>query len=119
MSPSRWHYRVPFFGEEINETAITCDGNRADVMGAELEYVAIVRVLPWLARRHPAPAQPAAQRIQYVCAYLCVLVELIGLIDWLVVYSVFVQVCEFAWYSILVSEWLNASLVSLHAHGSS
>ena len=40
MSPKEWHYRVPFFGQEVNDTAITCDGNSATVMGQELEYAA-------------------------------------------------------------------------------
>jgi hypothetical protein len=37
MSVSTWHYRVPFFGDEINETAITADGDSPEVMGQELE----------------------------------------------------------------------------------
>ena len=38
MSPKKWHYRVPFFGKEINETAIIANGNSAEVMGQELQY---------------------------------------------------------------------------------
>lgn len=41
MSTKEWHYRVPFFGEEINDTAITCDGDSADVMEQELEFVCV------------------------------------------------------------------------------
>ncbi len=39
MSPLRWHYRVPFFGVEVNDSAVTMDGDRPEVMGAELECV--------------------------------------------------------------------------------
>ena len=42
MSPTEWHYRTPFFGEEINDTAITADGDLPDVMGQELEYARVV-----------------------------------------------------------------------------
>ena len=38
MSPEKWHYRVPFFGEEINSTAIVANGNSPEVMGQELQY---------------------------------------------------------------------------------
>jgi hypothetical protein len=38
MSPQEWHYRIPFFGEEINSTAITANGNSPEVMGQELQY---------------------------------------------------------------------------------
>ncbi len=37
LSVAEWHYRVPFFGEEINATAITVDGDSPEVMGQELE----------------------------------------------------------------------------------
>ena len=39
MSPEEWHYRIPFFGEEINSTAITANGNSPEVMGQELQCV--------------------------------------------------------------------------------
>jgi hypothetical protein len=32
--------RLPFFGKEINDTAVVVNGNSADVMGQELEYAA-------------------------------------------------------------------------------
>jgi len=38
MSPKEWHYRLPFFGTEVNETAITVNGNTAETMGKELQY---------------------------------------------------------------------------------
>lgn len=38
MSPKKWHYRVPFFGKEINDTAILANGNTPEVMGQELQY---------------------------------------------------------------------------------
>jgi hypothetical protein len=38
MSPEKWHYRVPFFGKEINSTAIIANGNTPEVMGQELQY---------------------------------------------------------------------------------
>lgn len=34
------HYRVPFFGEEVNDTAIIANGNSPAIMGAELNYAA-------------------------------------------------------------------------------
>jgi hypothetical protein len=33
----RYHYKVPFFGKEINDTAVLVNGNTADIMGQELE----------------------------------------------------------------------------------
>ena len=38
MAPNKWHYRLPFFGTEVNDTAVTVNGNSAEVMGQELEY---------------------------------------------------------------------------------
>ena len=53
MSPKQWHYRVPFFGQEINDTAITCDGNRSDVMAQELEYAASHGINFWSFCNYP------------------------------------------------------------------
>ena len=38
LSPKKWHYRVPFYGTEINDTAVTANGDTQDAMGKELEY---------------------------------------------------------------------------------
>ena len=40
MSAKKWHYRLPFFGKEVNDTAVVVNGNSADIMGQELEYAA-------------------------------------------------------------------------------
>eukprot|EP01050_Picozoa_sp_SAG11_P027498 SAG11_NODE_6991_length_1212_cov_1.488769_1_plen_184_part_00 len=40
LSVDTWHYRVPFFGKEINTTAVTVNGNTPDAMGQELKYAA-------------------------------------------------------------------------------
>ena len=53
MSPQKWHYRLPFFGQELNDTAITCDGNSADVMGQELEYAAAHGINFWSFCNYP------------------------------------------------------------------
>jgi hypothetical protein len=38
LSPKEWHYRVPFFGKEVNDTAIIANGNHPDVMAQELDF---------------------------------------------------------------------------------
>lgn len=38
LSPQKWHYRVPFYGQELNDTAITANGDTQAAMGAELDY---------------------------------------------------------------------------------
>ena len=38
LSPNKWHYRVPFFGKEVNATSIEANGNTPEVMGQELAY---------------------------------------------------------------------------------
>jgi hypothetical protein len=43
LSPAKWHYRLPFFGKEVNDTSIIVDGNTPEIMGKELEYAAQVR----------------------------------------------------------------------------
>lgn len=40
MSLPEWHYRLPFFSEEINATSALVNGNTADIMGQELAYAA-------------------------------------------------------------------------------
>ena len=40
MSPKKWHYRVPFYGKEVNDTAIEANGNTPEAMGHELQYAA-------------------------------------------------------------------------------
>eukprot|EP01046_Picozoa_sp_COSAG06_P072226 COSAG06_NODE_21035_length_772_cov_0.946508_1_plen_215_part_01 len=53
LSVARWHYRVPFFGEELNETAIVANGNSADVMGRELEYASKAGIKFWSFCNYP------------------------------------------------------------------
>jgi hypothetical protein len=53
MSPKKWHYRIPFFGTEVNDTAITCDGNSAEVMGKEIEYAASHGIKFWSFCNYP------------------------------------------------------------------
>jgi hypothetical protein len=40
LSLPKYHSRVPFFGKEINDTAIVANGNTSEVMGQELDYAA-------------------------------------------------------------------------------
>ena len=53
LSVARWHYRVPFFGEELNETAIVANGNSADVMGRELDYASKAGIKFWSFCNYP------------------------------------------------------------------
>jgi hypothetical protein len=53
LSVAEWHYRVPFFGEEINETAIVANGNRAEVMGQELEFASKAGINFWSFCNYP------------------------------------------------------------------
>ena len=47
LSPAKWHYRVPFFGKEVNDTAVIVNGNSPEVMGQELEYAASHGIQFW------------------------------------------------------------------------
>ena len=40
LSVDTWRYRLPFFAKELNDTAVTVNGDTPDVMGQELEYAA-------------------------------------------------------------------------------
>ena len=53
MSPKEWHYRVPFFGAELNDTAIIANGNSAAVMAQELEYAAQSGINFWAFCNYP------------------------------------------------------------------
>ena len=53
MSPAKYHYRVPFFGEEVNETAITCNGDTDDAMAKELEFAANAGIKFWSFCNYP------------------------------------------------------------------
>lgn len=71
MSPKQWHYRVPFYGEEINETAITCDGNTQEAMGAELAYAAEYGIKFWSFCNYPLGCKeahpPASECVNIQC----------------------------------------------------
>jgi|EP01047_Picozoa_sp_COSAG01_P043639 hypothetical protein len=70
MSPSKWHYRVPFFGKELNGSAIVANGDSATVMGQEIEYAAQHGINFWSFCNYPIgckdmhPAAEDCQRIQ-------------------------------------------------------
>ena len=85
MSVERWHYRVPFFGEELNKTAVIANGNRAEVMGKELEFAAKAGINFWSFCNYPIgckdmhPPDASCNNIQccadnvglsYACMYL-------------------------------------------------
>ena len=53
MSPKDWHYRIPFFGTEVNDTAITANGNSPDVMAQELEYAQKTGIKFWAFCNYP------------------------------------------------------------------
>ena len=53
MSPKEWHYRVPFFGAELNDSAIIANGNSAAVMAQELEYAAQSGINFWAFCNYP------------------------------------------------------------------
>jgi len=53
MSPKKWHYRVPFFGKEVNDTAIEANGNTPEVMGQELQYAADHGIKFWSFCNYP------------------------------------------------------------------
>jgi hypothetical protein len=56
MSPKKWHYRVPFFGKEVNDSAIIANGNSPAVMGQELEYARQHGIRFWSFWSAPEPA---------------------------------------------------------------
>eukprot|EP01048_Picozoa_sp_COSAG05_P006846 COSAG05_NODE_463_length_9555_cov_35.796108_2_plen_385_part_00 len=63
LSPKKWHYRVPFFGTEINDTAIIANGNTPEIMGQELEYARQHGIKFWSFCNYPigcAEAHPPA-----------------------------------------------------------
>ena len=53
MSPTKYHFRVPFFGEEINSTAIVANGDTDDAMAQELEYAASHGIKFWSFCNYP------------------------------------------------------------------
>ncbi len=53
MSPKEWHYRVPFFGAELNDSAFIANGNSAAVMAQELEYAARSGINFWAFCNYP------------------------------------------------------------------
>ena len=53
LSPKAWHYRVPFFGKEINSSAVTTNGNTPDAMGQELEYARAHGIQFWSFCNYP------------------------------------------------------------------
>lgn len=53
MSPKKWHYRVPFFGKELNDTAIIANGNSAAVMAQELQYAQDAGIKFWSFCNYP------------------------------------------------------------------
>ena len=53
MSPPKYHFRVPFFGEEINSTAIVANGDTDDAMAQELEYAASHGIKFWSFCNYP------------------------------------------------------------------
>lgn len=53
MSPQQWHYRIPFFGTEVNDTAITANGNSLEVMARELDYAQQTGIKFWAFCNYP------------------------------------------------------------------
>ena len=53
LSPKRWHYRVPFFGREINDSAVIINGDTPAVMGQELQYAADHGIQFWSFCNYP------------------------------------------------------------------
>ena len=75
MSPKKWHYRVPFFGKEVNDSSIIVNGNTAETMGQELAYAAEHGIKFWSFCNYPIgctnyhPPDSDCQGIQ-CCAYV-------------------------------------------------
>lgn len=53
MSPAKWHYRLPFFGKEVNNTSIVVNGNTPEAMGKELDYAAQHGIKFWSFCNYP------------------------------------------------------------------
>jgi len=53
MSPKKYHYRVPFFGKEVNDTSILVNGNTAETMGQEIAYAAEHGIKFWSFCNYP------------------------------------------------------------------
>ena len=71
MSPKKWHYRVPFYGKEINDTAIIANGNTPEVMGQELQYAQDHGIKFWAFCNYPIgckdPHPPASECVRIQC----------------------------------------------------
>lgn len=53
MGPKKYHSRVPFFGSEVNDTAVIVNGNTPEIMGQELDYAQKYGISFWAFCNYP------------------------------------------------------------------
>lgn len=53
LSPKKWHYRVPFFGEIVSDDKVRIDGNQQAIMDQEIAYAAEAGLKYWAFVTYP------------------------------------------------------------------
>ena len=69
LSPNIYHYRVPFFGVEVNASSVTIDGTKQQIMDQEIEYAHHAGLSYWAFLWYPpATGLDQARKLYYTSA---------------------------------------------------